>query len=345
MVGSPQDLKTHLHRTGVRTASSRNTGNGTSPSEHPPGLKGRPRRGAYADTVATLGKSRIHHGPHNDRIFLAHLDLDDLPEITDWLEELAEDRGYSRIFARVPAQARDHFVSCGYTPAAYLPRLFRGEIDGYYMANYLDAPRVDQERIDDVLAVARAKAEASAREGAADPMLEPGFTCVPATPADAPAIAAIYREIFETYPVPIHDPAYLARKMQETLRCFCIRTSDSDRIVAVASAETNLDEQFAEMTGFATLPEYQGHGFASYLLREVERDIHSLGIKTAFAIARGSSYPANITFARAGYKYAGTLAASVNICGSLETMNVWYRPLGDGGAPSGPDRRQGRFLK
>lgn len=341
MFGSLHDQKNHILRTGVKTASSRNAVNDKPPSERPPGQKNRPRKGAYADTVATLGQSQIHHGPYNDRIFLFHLNPADLPGITSRLLALAEDRGYSRIFARVPAPARDHFLSCGYTPGARLPGLFRGKVDGYYMANYLDAPRGDRERINDVLAVAQAKA----REGAASPVLEPGFTCAPATPADAPALAAIYQKIFETYPVPVHDPAYLTRKLQDTLRCFCIRESDSGSIVAVASAEMNRNARFAEMTGFATLPEYQGHGFAGYLLREVEKDIHSLGIKTAFAIARGSSYPANITFARAGYKYAGTLAASVNICGSLETMNVWYRPLGDGGAPSGPDRRQGRFLK
>jgi putative beta-lysine N-acetyltransferase len=88
------------------------------------------------------------------------------------------------------------------------------------------------------------------------------------------------------------------------------------------------------MTGFATLPDYRGHGFAGYLLRRMEGEIRSLGVRTAFAIARARSCPANITFARAGYTYAGTLADSVNICGSLEDMNVWYRPLAGCGAAS-----------
>ena len=324
MFGSLQDQKNHIPRTGAENASMRRAAKKTLP---PPGrLPGRgsrrPRKGAHADIVAKLGRSLIHHGPYNDRVFLYQLDQADLPGITDRLLALAKDRGYSRIFARVPAPARDHFVACGYTPGARLPGLFRGKVDGYYMAKYLDAPAGDAGEIDEILSVARAKA----RQGAASPVIEPGFTAVPVTSEDAPALASIYQEVFETYPVPIHDPAYLAQKMQGSLRCFCIR-EPGGRIASVASAEVDAGGKFAEMTGFATLPDYRGHGFAGYLLRRMEGEIRSLGVRTAFAIARARSYPANITFARAGYTYAGTLADSVNICGSLEDMNVWYRPL------------------
>ncbi len=323
MFGSLQDRKNHIPRTDAEAASTRRAAKKTPPPGRLPGRRShRPRKGAHADTVAKLGRSLIHHGPYNDRIFLYQLDPADLPRITDQLLALAEDRGYSRIFARVPAPARDHFVACGYTPEACIPGLFRGKIDGYYMANYLDASGGDMDGINDVLAVARAKA----RQGAANLVIEPGFTAVPARCEDAPALASIYQDIFETYPVPIHDPTYLAQKMQSNLRCFCIR-GPGGRIAAVASAEINSSARFAEMTGFATLPDYRGHGFAAYLLRLMEEEMRSLGVKTAFSIARARSYPANITFARAGYTYAGTLADSVNICGSLEDMNVWYRPL------------------
>jgi hypothetical protein len=39
-------------------------------------------------------------------------------------------------------------------------------------------------------------------------------------------------------------------------------------------------------------------------------------------------YPVNITFARAGYLYGETLLNNTNICGSFESMNVWYSKLG-----------------
>jgi len=36
----------------------------------------------------------------------------------------------------------------------------------------------------------------------------------------------------------------------------------------------------------------------------------------------------NKTFAYAGYKYGGTLIRNTQICGELESMNVWYKQLG-----------------
>lgn len=329
MFGSLQDHKNNISSTGAEAASTRHAAKKTLSSGRLPGrVACRPKKGAYADTVATLGKSLIHHGPYNDRVYLFRLNPADLPGITGRLLALAKDRGYSRIFARVPAPARDHFVSCGYTPGARLPGLFRGKVDGYYMANYLDAPQGDRDGIDKVLAVAQEKA----RQGAESPVLEHGFTCTPAALTDASALAAIYRNVFATYPVPIHDPLYLAREMQDSLHCFCIRTGG--RIASVASAAVDPDARFAEMTGFATLPEYRGRGFAGYLLRRMETEMRSLGVKTVFAIARACSYPANITFARTGYAYRGTLAESVNICGSFEDMNVWCKSIGGGEAAS-----------
>ncbi len=328
MFSSLQDSKNHITRTDARPAPVRRPAKQTFP---PPGRGSRrPRRGAHADIITKLGRSLIHHGPYNDRIFLYHLDEADLPGITDRLRALAEDRGYSRIFARIPAPARDHFVARGYTSGACLPGLFRGRVDGYYMAKYLDAPGIDTAGIDEVLTVAREKA----RAGAVDPAIDAGFLAAPATPGDAPALASIYREVFETYPVPIHDPAYLAEEMQRNLRCFCI-LEPGGRIASVAAAEVDRAGKFAEMTGFATVPGYRGRGFAACLLRRLEEEMRLIGVKTAFAIARACSPPANITFARAGYTYAGTLPESVNICGSLEDMNFWYRTLaGSEVAPS-----------
>ncbi|WP_292382998.1 putative beta-lysine N-acetyltransferase [Methanoculleus sp. UBA430] len=280
-----------------------------------------------------LGESQVHHGPFNDRAYLFHLELVDLPGITGRLFALARGRGYSRLFARVPAAACGHFVSSGYLPRARIPGLYRGEEDGYYMAAYRDPLQSDWlDGIDDVLGVAEEKR----RKNAASPALDPGFTCTPATPADAPALAAIYRKVFLTYPIPVHDPAYLMREMQKHHRFFCIR--DGEKIAAIASAAADPEGQFAEMTGFATLPEYRGHGFSGRLLQQMETKMRSIGIKTAFAIVRARSYPANITFARAGYTHAGTVPGCVNICGSLEDMSVWYRLLDDRMAAPPRDR-------
>jgi len=283
-----------------------------------------PRAGACNDAVTALGRSLVHHGPHNELAFLYHLDPADLPEITGRLWAFAEERGYSHIFARIPATALDQFLSGGYMPLVRIPGIFRGEVDGYYVVHHRLTSGSERSGNDEVLAVAMAKA---GERVAAGPALEPGFTVVRATVADAPAVASIYRRVFVTYPVPVDEPGYLAQKMQENLWCFGM-VGPGGRMVAVAAAEVDTPVEFAEMTGFATLPDYRGHGFAASLLRVMEGYVRSRGIKTVFAIARADSCPANIMFSRAGYAFAGVLSECVNICGSLEDMNVWWKSIG-----------------
>jgi hypothetical protein len=55
----------------------------------------------------------------------------------------------------------------------------------------------------------------------------------------------------------------------------------------------------------------------------MEKYIKELGLKTAYTIARALSYGMNITFAKMGYTYSGTLVNNTNISGRLESMNVW----------------------
>lgn len=45
-------------------------------------------------------------------------------------------------------------------------------------------------------------------------------------------------------------------------------------------------------------------------------------MKTAFTIARATSFPINITFTRAGIAHGGTLLNNTGICGRVESMHV-----------------------
>jgi putative beta-lysine N-acetyltransferase len=79
------------------------------------------------------------------------------------------------------------------------------------------------------------------------------------------------------------------------------------------------------MTDFAILPEFRGDGLAGAMLGGMELTLGRIGISTAYTIARAVSYGMNITFARAGYRYAGTLINNTHIAGGLESMNVWHK--------------------
>ncbi|KAF5046829.1 hypothetical protein DSECCO2_466720 [anaerobic digester metagenome] len=246
-----------------------------------------------------------------------------LAGILDDLDDLAAREGYTKIFAKVPASARDPFLDRGYVVEARVPRLFRGQEDGYFVSLFRDPARaLDDRPFAATLAAAR---KASANECVR--LLPPGAICSPASSADAPALAALYRDVFATYPFPIHREAYIRETMEHGVRYFCIRVGDV--IAAVSSAEMDPGEEHVEMTDFATRPDYRGHGLAGHLLRRMETAMRSAGMKTAYTIARATSFPMSITFSRAGYAHGGTLLNNTGICGGLESMHVWYRPLQD----------------
>jgi putative beta-lysine N-acetyltransferase len=281
------------------------------------------------DIVEQLGGSTIQHGKYNDRIYLMKLDPDDLPAIVGQLEELGGARGYTKIFAKVPASAVVAFEQAGYRREALVPGFFGGAEDAHFMALYLDEKRRTDpraERVQEVIAAAEAKRI----DDPAPPAPVPGYAFTPATSADIPELAEVFGVVFPSYPFPIHDPGFLAESMAGDTRYFCARREG--RLVAVSSAEMDPAARNAEMTDFATLPEARGQGLATHLLALMEREVRSLGIVTAYTIARSPSFGMNITFAKLGYVYGGTLVNNTNIAGAIESMNVWYKPLATSGA-------------
>ncbi len=285
-----------------------------------------------SDRIETLGRSHIQHGKYNNRIYLMKLSRADLPEILPRLDRLAQNRSYSKVFAKVPKSAKNSFCKQGYQAEAVIPNFYRGEEDVIFFGKYLEGDR-QREKKPDLVKKVLAAAKAKARPDMGPQLPEP-FRLKRADQRDAQAMAGVYRQVFATYPFPIHDPDYLKRTMEENVAYFGLW--HGKRLVALSSAEMDFAGENAEMTDFATLPDYRGQGLASFLLTEMEAAMNTLGIKTAYTIARAYSYGMNITFARNGYTFSGTLINNTNISGGMESMNVWYKPLGQ------VDRHAGR---
>jgi len=277
------------------------------------------------DTVTTIGNSVIQHGPLNNRIYLMHLSEEDGFEILPELDEIARKNGYSKIFAKVPVSRKDEFECAGYLSEAYVPGFLRG-VDGiYFMAKFFDHERavpVGKKEIGDLLSRACAGTQYNRTSGIKD-----GFSSGISGKSDSNELASAFGSVFPSYPFPIHDPVYISETMDENVFYFHIIDESNSGIVSVSSAEMDHQDKNVEMTNFATLPGYQGNGFAAYLLRLMEEEMRRFGMKTAYTIARSLSYPMNRTFAGCGYAYAGTLVNNTHICGKIESMNVWYRFL------------------
>lgn len=257
------------------------------------------------------------------------LDPADFPGILDRLEELARENGYGKIFAKVPATLAEGFTGRGFEIEAEVPRFFHGETALVVASLFLDPRRrqpASGSKGKGIIDKAREAAQRPPNVG-----LPKEYTCDACTPGDVDEMAAVYRQVFESYPFPILDPAFLRTSMAEDTAFFGVR--HQGRLVALASAEIDREERNAELTDFATIPEYRRKGLARFLLDTAERLLHEMGIITGYTIARAASQGMNTVFARHGYRYGGTLVKNTNICGRIEDMNVWYKRLGEAPPP------------
>lgn len=279
--------------------------------------------GAMSDAISGFGDSIYQHGHHNDRIYLMKLSPGDVPGIISFFEELSEVKRYSKIFVKVPASVQPTFLSRGYRVEARIPGLYRGEEDGFFMARYLDDRRsleCHMNRIREIISDSLHKAVEYRRGD-----LPAEYTLQACGQDDAGEIADLYGRVFESYPFPIYDTEYIRETLQENFRYFSVRKEEE--IVAVASTEIDSHDSCVEMTDFATDPQHAGLNLAGHLLEQMEDEMRDAGIMVAYTICRALSVPINITFARAGYRYGGTLLNNTNICGSFESMNVWYKAI------------------
>lgn len=276
------------------------------------------------DSIEQFHGALIQHGPLSDRIYLMKLNDADPARLIGELDNLARTNEYTKIFAKVPEDAAGPFLDAGYECEAAIPGYFNGDESAVLLGQYFDPDRRienNEGEYEHIIGLARAAMQPSPKQ--AD--LPPGTSLRSCSEADAPAMSVIYRTVFESYPFPIDDPAYIRTTMREDVVYFGIESGG--RLVALASAEMDLSQANAEMTDFATLPDYRGNGLAVRLLVHMEQDMCARGIVTAYTIARAISPGMNITFAKCGYYFGGRLKNNTNIAGSIESMNVWHKPL------------------
>lgn len=277
------------------------------------------------DVMEKLNTATIQHGRFNNRIYLMQFGQEKPDELAQSLIDMARDKKYTKIFAKVPRSKSKPFVDLGYIQESVIPNYFHGTEDALFMAYYLDTQRahaINQDEISSIISIAQHKAKSvttSPKKLPSDCVLR---KC---TLDDLDAMAEVYKQVFATYPFPIHDLDYLAQTMRTHIDYYGIWKDGN--LVALASSEISRTYSTVEMTDFATLPEFRGFGFAQQLLRIMESDMREIGIKTAYTIARARSAGMNITFARNGYHFAGTLINNTNISGAIESMNIWYKPL------------------
>lgn len=272
------------------------------------------------DTIEKFQQSLIQHGTHSNRIYLMKLDHSDMPQIVTQLDQMAISKHYTKVFAKVHTEYKQEFEALGFVEEATIPGFFNGTGDVSFMCKYFDDKRslnTEKELIDKIVDVASSKFNDNIS------LDQCPYVIRKCTTEDVEQIVDVYKKVFESYPFPIYETDYILDTMKEHIVYYCVL--DGDRIVALSSSEEDHKSLNSEMTDFATLEAYRGQNLSLYLLEKMEQDLKTRNFKTAYTIARSISYGMNITFAKMGYKYSGTLINNTNICGALESMNVWYK--------------------
>jgi putative beta-lysine N-acetyltransferase len=257
----------------------------------------------------------------NRRIQLLHYEASDPSAMVAVLEKEARKHGFDKVFLKAPLYDRPALEGAGLEAEATILGYFAGQ-PAVVMSLFLSHGRRERPFArEQELILSRI------REEQPDPSLPPlphRYVMHPATRDDAPELARFYARVFDSYPFPITDPAYVASSMEEQVAYRIVR-DETGALVAAASAETSTSLGNAEMTDFATLPAQRGQGLAQNLLAALEEDMAARGITNLYTIARTLSVGMNRVFHNRGYDWTGTLVNNCHIAGKLEDMHVWCR--------------------
>ena len=275
------------------------------------------------DNIETFGEgSIIQHGKLNNRIYLMKLDENDLPDIFQFINHLARENEYSKIICKVPSWACPLFISNGFISEAYIPDFFKGSVDAFFMSKFLNSDRI--------LYIENEKLNEFSRHLVKNNFdykvsINKDFRINRLSEEHCTEIAWLYKTVFKSYPFPIYNPDYIKETMEKNVQYFGIH--QGKKLIALSSAEIDMKAKNAEMTDFATLPEYRGKNLSVLLLNQMEETMKNNNLFTLYTIARLNSIAMNRTFLKMGYNYAGTLIKNTNIAGEIESMNVMYKHI------------------
>jgi len=268
------------------------------------------------DATTRIGRSLVHHGPLNDRVYLLKLDEHDMPGLPRMLTMMARREGRGKVVAKVPERHRQAFADEGYVTEATVASMMDGE-DGHFMSLFIDMMRKAPLSEKEAQIIRKSQASRKAPRQAHE--------VVELEPKDAREMARLMEEVFPSYPFPMSNPDYILHCMSDDVCYYGIKKKG--KLVAMGAAEMDSANSCVEMTDLATRSSHRGMGMSSSLLMHMEERMAERGYRVSYTIARSASMGINMVFGRAGHRYGGTLSLNTNISGRMEHMNVWHKRL------------------
>jgi len=276
-----------------------------------------------SDVVVTLGKSTIQHGYFNDRIYLMSIQPEDVDAIAKRIRYLYHIYHYKKIVLKISESLVSFFKTNDMIEEARIPGFYQEGFDALFLSCFFDPERSHDDTCDQIHKTLQLSREA---DSSFSPKMPPlNIRIRKATIEDVYQISSLYRAAFSTYPFPIREPYYLKQIMKNGV-VFCVGET-SQGIIAAGSCEIDWYASAVEMSDLAVDDAWKGVGCSRLILAFMEQQMKECGVITAYTICRAEPLPVNRLFAGACYQYGGTLIKNTNICGKLESMNVWYKRL------------------
>ena len=235
---------------------------------------------------------------------------------------IAQTNTLTKVFIKAKEGDWQTFLSKGCMLEGIYKGYFRG-CDAYCMAFYLDLERrtsdywMEEDRLLEQVLALPLKLDR--------PAVPENCILRIARTEDAEQLAALYDQIFQTYPTPMNDPSYVAKVMREGTIFYLVESPD--QLVSAASAEINTLYGNAEMTDCATLPSYRNQGLMRLLMHALEDELLARNITCAYSLSRALSLGMNAVFFQMGYRYYGRLTKNCDIYDKFEDMNLWVKTL------------------
>lgn len=237
-------------------------------------------------------------------------------------EKLAKEAHSEKIIIKGKFEDYKIILEKGYRNEAVIDGYFLGS-DGYFFCKYLEPDRDFSTHLqveEDIIAsVQHLKRSSQVIMPPAD------YKIMKVGEKEAEMLSDLYREVFQIYPTPLHNPEYVKKTMKEGTIYYAFMYHHE--IISAASAEVNHLFRNAELTDCATKKDHRKFGLMKILLKKLEEDLFQQQIYCSYSIARSLSFGMNAVLHQLGYQYRGRLVNNCYIFDKLEDMNVWVKNL------------------
>lgn len=237
-------------------------------------------------------------------------------------EELAAKQKAEKLIVKVRSENFLDFLERGFQPEAVVDRYFLGS-DAHFFSKFYTAERKQNDHwvTEDGMIHSIYQLDTSVQK--AYPPKE--YELKKVDENCAVELAALYRQVFQIYPTPLHDSEYIKKTIKDGTVYYAF--FHQGKIVSAASAEVHSFYKNAELTDCATLTEHRKYGLMKIILQELEVELKRKGIFCAYSIARSLSFGMNAVLFQLGYSYRGRLMNNCYIYDKLENMNMWVKNL------------------